>query len=156
MRLLVGGKKGTSTAPETPVGGKTLAPAVFLTACFVYGAAVTIMAGVHNLDYYALMALVRTHTARADTIVLVNTDPRLVSIASGVAGFADRRVVVLKDLSAWEPIGGRAFLLSTSGEVKLPLVAKTTPPALASWPLVQEMLALYSAESTPITGRPGA
>jgi hypothetical protein len=143
MRLLVEGKKGTSTVQETQGGGKILAPATFLAGCFVYGAGVTVMASLQHSGFHALMTLVRTHTVRADTIVLMDTDSRLASIATGVADCADRRVVVLNDLSAWERIGGRAFLLSTSGEVKLPLVAKTSQPALASCPLAQELLAWY-------------
>jgi hypothetical protein len=146
MRLLLEGKKGTSAEEATAVGGKILAPAAFLAGCFVYGAMVTSMSRLQQVpDFQALMTLVRTHTARADIIVLVDTDPKLARMASTVADCADRRVVVLNDLSAWDQIGGRAFLLSTSGGAKLHLVDKTSQPALASWPLVQRLLALYSA-----------
>jgi hypothetical protein len=145
LRLLVEGRKETSTAPETQAGGKILAPAAFLAGCFVYAAVVTILASLHNSDPRALMTLLRTHTARSDVIVLADTDPSLAGVAADIAEFADRRVVVLKDPSSGEPIGGRAFLLSTSGEVKLPVVARTSQPALASWPLVRELLAFYTA-----------
>jgi hypothetical protein len=144
MRLMVEGKNGTSTVPDTQVGRKMLAPVAFLAGCFVYASGTIVVASLKDSEARALVTLVRAHTARSDTIVLVDTDPRLAGIAGGVADFADRRVVVLNDLSAGEYIGGRAFLLSTSGEVKLPLLAKTSQPALASWPLVRDLLALYS------------
>ena len=72
--------------------------------------------------------------------------PKLASIAIGIAQYGDGRVVVLNDLSVGEHIGGRAFLLPTSGEVKLHSVAMASEPALASWPLVRELLALYSTK----------
>jgi hypothetical protein len=144
LRLMVEGKPGPLTAPETQTDGKVRAPAAFLAGCFVYGAGVTVMASLQHSDFYALMTLARTHTARADTLVVAGADPRLAGIVTSVAECADRRIVVLNDLSAGERIGGRAFLLSTSGEVKLPLVGRTIQPALASCPLVQELLALYS------------
>jgi hypothetical protein len=146
MRLMVEGQKEISSVPETQAGGKILAPAAFLAGCFVYGAVVTVMANLQMSDNHALMALLRTHTARSDIIVLADTDPTLASTAIDIAQYADRRVVVLNDLSAREHIGGRAFLLSTSDQVKLPLVAATSPPALASWPLVRELLAFYSTK----------
>ncbi len=144
MRLMLEEKMDLSTVPERQVGWGTLRAVAFLAGCFVYAAGVTVMASLYDLESRVLVTLVRTHTARSDTIVLVDTDPRLASIATAVADFADRRVVVLNDLSAWMHVGGRAFLLSTSGEVKLPLVARTSQPALASWPLVQDLLGCYS------------
>ncbi|MGO8926072.1 MAG: hypothetical protein ACLQU3_04135 [Limisphaerales bacterium] len=144
MWLMVEGQRATLTEQETPVGRKLLAPAAFLAACFVYGAVVAVMPSLQNSDSHALTILLRTHTVRSDTIMVADADPKLSSIAAGVAEYGDRRVVVLNDLSAGEHIGGRAFLLSTSGEMKLPLVAKTSQPALASWPPVRELLAFYS------------
>jgi hypothetical protein len=144
MRLMVEGKKATPAAEGRQLGGEILAPAAFLAGCFAYGALVIIMARLHqNPDFHALVALARNHTVRSDTIVLLDADPRLASIATTVAECVDRRVVLLNDLSAWEQIHGRAFLLSTSGEARLHLVGRTSQPPLVSCRLVQKLLALY-------------
>jgi hypothetical protein len=145
LRLVLEGTEESSAGEETEVGGKILATSAFLMGCFVYGTMVTAMARLQqNPDFQSLLTLLRAHTARADTIVLVDTDPLLARIATSVAQCADRRVVVVHDLAVWDKIGGRVFLLSTSSAVALPLVEKTSRPALASCQFVQELLALYS------------
>jgi hypothetical protein len=144
MALVAQGQDETTTVGEQPAGAASWVPATFLAGCFVYGAMVSVMARTQNSEGLALVALVRAHTARSDAIVVVETDATLATNTVALCERADRRVVVVHDLSALEPGGSRAFLLSTSSEMQLPLVGKTSQPALASWPLVQKMLALYS------------
>jgi hypothetical protein len=144
--LVVQAQAETSTAKEPPAGAANWMLAAFLAGCFVYAAAVTVMARTQNSQGQALVALLRTHTARSDTIVLVDADALLVKHAITIAEFADRRVVVVPDLSALEPGGSRAFLVSTSSTLQLPLAGQTSQPALASWPLVQKLLAFYSTQ----------
>jgi hypothetical protein len=144
MKLIAERLEESSSAGESRGGGKVLLPAAFLAGCFAYGAVVISLADLHNADAHAVVALLRVHTARSDAIVIMETDLALAGSADTVAGYGDRRVVVLPDLSAVEQVGGRAFLISTSAEIRLPLVARTSPPALLSNPLVQKMLALYS------------
>ncbi len=139
----LGREERRRTASETAPGRRVLPQAAFLAGCFVYALAVTVLASLHDSECRAMVTLVRTNTARSDTIVVAETDPKLASISGGVADFTDRRVVVQRDLSLGEPLAGRAFLLSTSGEVKLPLVATTSQPSLVSWPVVQKLLAWY-------------
>ncbi|HOX58610.1 MAG TPA: hypothetical protein P5205_15965 [Candidatus Paceibacterota bacterium] len=146
MRLVMEQQKETFAESELRAGGRLLMPVTFLAGCFVYASAVTILASLHDAEARSLVTMVRNHTARSDTIVLEDTDPKLTGMANGVADITDRRVVVLNSLPAGEHLGARAFLLSSSGEAKLPLVAATSQPALISWPLVRKLLACYSTK----------
>jgi hypothetical protein len=143
IKLILEGRSAAAAASEPPSVGRALPQAAFLTACFCYALAVSVLATLHDSECRAMVTLVRVHTARSDTIVVAETDPKLASICGGVADVTDRRIVVQRELSLGEPLAGRTFLLSTSGEVKLPLVATTSQPALISWPVVQRLLAWY-------------
>jgi hypothetical protein len=144
MGLVVQTGQAAPTVGEMQARGKILGPAAFLGGCFAYGAVVVVMSSLQNWEAQALVALLRAHTARSDTIVMAETDAMLVEHSGTISEYADRRVLVVPDLSRFDGSGSRAFLLSPSGELRLPLVARTLEPALASWPLVERMLGLYS------------
>jgi hypothetical protein len=145
LRVLVVRESGAAAQTPAPSGRGMLAPAGFLAGCFAYAVVVTLMQRVHNAEAYSLLSMVRDHTVRADVIVLVQaTDPQMAADAEVQMCCMDRRVVVLKDLSDWSGWAERAFVVSRAKFEQLPLVATTTPPAAASWPLVQDVLAWYA------------
>jgi hypothetical protein len=62
-----------------------------------------------------------------------------------IADNTDRRVVVLNDLSDPHDIGTNAFIVASPKlEGQLSLVAKSSPPAFMSWPLIQQANEWYA------------
>lgn len=132
-------------APGEPVRRGLLAPTVFLAGCFVYATAVTLAYRSHNAPFLALVSLVREHTTRSDTIVLLRKqDPKMAEDAKIMEEYLDRRVVVLDQPGDTDGMKQRVFVVSMGEVQKRPLVAHTSPSRMASWPLVRELLAWYA------------
>jgi hypothetical protein len=119
------------------VPAKKPAAAAFLIFAFVYALGVLGVHRVYHADSYQLTSLVRQHTARTDTIVLVQSlDPQMAEQTESLAEACDRHMILLPDLAALPAASGKIFVLSaTDLNGRLPVVAKSEPPALTrqSW-----------------------
>jgi hypothetical protein len=145
LRLLLPNAPAQSEGVQSSLRRYWLRPTVFVLACFAYGMFVTLMYRVHQGQFVALLRLVRDHSARSDTlVVLEKTDPKLVNDAVTLAIGMDRRVLVLKDLSDPRLPREKAVVLSLSDLESLPLLSQTAEPGFHSWPGVQKLLNIYA------------
>jgi hypothetical protein len=120
-------------------------PTAFVLSGFVYAALVTSILRVHSGEFLALVKLVRDHTVRSDSIVLMeSTDPELAKDQDTIAQYIDRHIIVVHDLTAPQLPAAHAFVLSLTESEKLPLVGMTTEPEFASWPGVRQLLDWYA------------
>lgn len=134
-------------ADETRVQPGPLQGALFLLGCGVYALLVVGAYRAYHAENLDVLALIRQHTARADTIVLVeNLDARLAFQAGNLAENGDRRLVVLPTLETPVTGAGNFFVLSaTNLSGRLPVVARSEKPALLSSPLVRKLSAWYAS-----------
>jgi hypothetical protein len=134
-------------APEKLVtGGMVLRRSVFVAACMAYALMIMFLHRAYHTGTMDLVAMVRNHTARSDTIVVVRSlDPKLADANHDLADSSDRRVVVVDSLSNLTEVPERAFMVSTTGtDGKLPALARTACRGLFCAPVIEDLFALYA------------
>jgi hypothetical protein len=131
-------------APEKIAGVKTSAGPVFLAGCLLYAVTVLGAHRAYHSEAMELSSLVRQHTARTDTIALVESlDPQIAAQWKSLSESCDRHVVVLSDLNA-PPADENIFVLSaTDLNGQLPVVAKSEKSVLLTLPLIRELSEWY-------------
>jgi hypothetical protein len=139
----------TVQAPAAaPIRYRPAAPVVFVAACFAYALLIVAVHRVYHTESLEFAALVREHTGRGDTIVLIKSlNGGMASETVTIGENTDRRVVVLDDLSEPRDVGSNAFVVATSDlKETLPLVATSAPPLLLSSPMVQHAMTWYATK----------
>jgi hypothetical protein len=86
--------------------------------CFAYSLTIVAWLRIHHESNLALVRLVRTHTARSDTIMILNSDNTITGFSkyglSSLGGLLDRKIVVIDTLLTSASNNNRAFLLSST------------------------------------------
>jgi hypothetical protein len=126
---------------------KPVATSAFVLCSLVYAVGVSLMYRAHNSDFITVLRMLQDHTARSDTIVLVeNTDTKLPMEAETIGVYGDRHITVVPNLQdiGTSALRGNAFVLSAAEMPELPKVARTEEMAIRSWPLVRLLSELYA------------
>ncbi|MBI5387060.1 MAG: hypothetical protein HZA90_20505 [Verrucomicrobia bacterium] len=137
-----------SSIPASAPGRiRIVVPTAFLTGCLVYALLIVGAHRAYHVESHQLITLVRNHTNRPDTIVVArNLDPQMAARADAIPDSADRRVVVVNDISDLQNLGDHAFLISAQNlDDRLAFVAQSSRPAFLSWPLVRHALHWYAS-----------
>jgi hypothetical protein len=144
LRLVLDGEAGEpvrKVVEERPVGQLG-----FAGACIGYALLVVFMHRAYHTGTMDLVAMVRDHTTRLDTVVVVRSlDPKLAEAKGDLADSTDRRVVVVDSpLNLTEAPDKAVMVSATETDGKLPTLARTANPAVFCAPALEELFGLYA------------
>jgi hypothetical protein len=110
---------------STPLLRPSALPALICAACFIYGVSVLMFFRANENNQLSLLRLIRHHTDRATTIVIVRpADPQLARMAPRFDELFDRHAVVVEDLKRLPDGGENAAVLSAAAAEPLKLIAQ--------------------------------
>jgi hypothetical protein len=144
LRLLL--DAGAAESARKAVEEKPAAQIGFAGVCLGYALVVVFMHRAYHTGTMDLVAMVRDHTTRSETVVVVRSlDPKLAEAKGDLADAVDRRVVVVDSLMNLPEAPEKSVMVSeTETGGKLPTLAKTASPAVFCAPALEELFGLYA------------